>query len=324
MGTSRPKTSRVPGLAAGFLVAGLLLSPGLAAGGTAQVNVVAERVFLGTQPGGDQEVAVPAVGQEVFVHVAYRVAGATVPVVAEVRALIDGVVHCIGDVSLQPGDTFRVWCQNGWLATAGQHTLRWELDSGNVVAETNETDNAAEASFTVPAPVIDAVAERAYLRTGPGTGGEVPLPAVGQEVFFQLDYRLSGATQAIRASIRALIDGGQHCGGAVDLFPGGTNQAWCTNVWAASAGVHTLVWQVDTANEIAESNEQNNTATSVFYAGEGPGDANCDGAVSAADLTRAVTLLIAETRSDCGHEDADENDVVDERDLDATIAALFR
>jgi hypothetical protein len=292
-------------------------------GGGTPIDITAERAFLRTGPGFGEEVALPVEGQPLYFHVEYRLTGSDIPVEAGVRALIDGVSHCEGSVNLQPGGVFVIWCQNEWVATPGLHTLRWELDWEDIVAEADESDNVADLDFTVPGPGVDLVAERAFLGAAPGSSVAVPMPAVGQQLFFHLDYRVTGATLPIRTAVRAVIDGNEHCGGPVDLLPGGVFQVWCANAWDATGGMHTLLWQLDEDDAVDEANEQNNDATLLFYAGAGEGDANCDGIVSAPDLTRLATLFAAGERSACGFEDADGNGTFDARDLDATIAAVF-
>ena len=42
------------------------------------------------------------------------------------------------------------WCSVGWSATAGRHTLRWELDYNDSVAERDETNNTVSATWTTP------------------------------------------------------------------------------------------------------------------------------------------------------------------------------
>lgn len=55
----------------------------------------------------------------------------------------------------------------------------------------------------------------------------------------------------------------------------------------------------------------------------GPGDANCDGAVSAADVSGLVAALGPATPASCGAVDLDRNGQVDASDIAATVAAIF-
>jgi hypothetical protein len=54
-----------------------------------------------------------------------------------------------------------------------------------------------------------------------------------------------------------------------------------------------------------------------------PGDANCDGAVTAADVPSLVAVLEGIAPPLCVGADADQNGVLDENDIVATINALF-
>jgi hypothetical protein len=54
-----------------------------------------------------------------------------------------------------------------------------------------------------------------------------------------------------------------------------------------------------------------------------PGDANCDGRISATDTTALLGFLGRGTRAHCGADDADENGSLGARDLAVITAALF-
>lgn len=54
-----------------------------------------------------------------------------------------------------------------------------------------------------------------------------------------------------------------------------------------------------------------------------PGDANCDGALSAADVVGIAHALPPETVDECGLTDADCNGAIQARDITVVIAALF-
>src|SRR5207244_398299 len=96
------------------------------------------------------------------------------------RALLDGSVFCSGSFAGSPGLSYWIGCNSGWTATTGSHTLQWDLDYGNTVTETNESNNSASKTIT-PTAGIDIVAQRAYLRTASAGGGsEVSQPTAGQ------------------------------------------------------------------------------------------------------------------------------------------------
>jgi hypothetical protein len=53
------------------------------------------------------------------------------------------------------------------------------------------------------------------------------------------------------------------------------------------------------------------------------GDANCDGRISAADLTAVITLIAAAARAPCGLDDANEDGVLDLADITTIVHVIF-
>src|SRR5207245_7328317 len=103
-------------------------------------------------------------------------------------------------------------------ATEGSHTLRWDFDYLNQVVETNEQNNSVSDAFIVQG--FDIQADRAFLRTAPGGGGsEVLTPAIGDTVYFNVDWSASGSSGARTVSTRALIDGSIQCSGSLTATP---------------------------------------------------------------------------------------------------------
>lgn len=66
------------------------------------------------------------------------------------------------------------------------------------------------------------------------------------------------------------------------------------------------------------------TATSVVTPVPGRGDANCDGQLSAPDVSAEVQFIANGTRAVCGHDDLNADGTVDERDIPALLQALFQ
>lgn len=243
-----------------------------------QVDLDAERAYLRTAAGGHgNEVTTPAVGQTVYFHIDFRVIGPGDAITADRRALLDDQPFCSFTGTSTPGSYF-AWCNDGWTATAGSHTLRWDLDFDNMVTESNEQNNAAATTWTsAPTGSIDLEAERAYLNTMPGgAGNDVAAPAVGQTVYFHLDFRVIGAGGAVAADRRAQIDGQTVCSFTGTSTPG-DYFAWCEDGWAATAGSHTLRWDLDFSNMLAESNEDNNSASKTWTSGASTCGGDCNG-----------------------------------------------
>ncbi len=206
-------------------------------------------------------VELPRIGQEVFVAVTYRINGSNDAITANLRALLDGQPFCAGQFTFTPNDESPISCMDSWTATPGMHTLRWELDNTNKVAESDETNNVAEFTFTVAD--VDLVAERAYLRTGGGEGSEVSAPVAGQTVYFHVDYQLNGIDMPVNTSITARLDGEIWCQGFLDFDPGADSAVYCQK-WVATAGMHTVRWEIDDAQLVSETNEDNNVAALTF------------------------------------------------------------
>ena len=242
-----------------------------------QVDLEAKRVYLQTAAGGEgSEVTAPAVGQTVYFYVAFRIVGPGDAVVSDRRAVLDGETFCSFADSTTPGDYY-AWCTDGWTATEGTHTLRWDLDFDNSVAESNENNNSATETWTSAATEsVDLEAQRAFLNTmEAGAGDDVTTPAVGQAVYFHLDYRLIGPN-AVTVDRRAVLDGEPFCS-FTGMPPPGEYLTWCIDAWTATAGSHILQWDLDYNNTVAETDESNNYASTMWRSGSTTCSGDCDG-----------------------------------------------
>jgi len=230
------------------------------------VDLEAVRAFLRTGAGTGTDVTVPTVGQAVYLTLRYRVVGPGQAISVSARALIDGTEQCRGTSDATP-NTYDRWCNTAWQATAGAHTLRWELDYDNRVAESNEGNNAASTSWTTGTG-LDLQAERTYLRTAKNSGDQVTSPQVGQTVYFHFDYAVTAPGTTSPIGLRALLDGAVACSGTHDGRAGAWVQ-WCADPWVATGGAHTLRWELDFSNAFAEADEDNNAATASWTSSSG-------------------------------------------------------
>ena len=226
------------------------------------VDLEALRTYLRAGEGTGTVVGAPLAGQRLYAHLDYRVKGAAAAPTAHLVALVDGTPVCAtASFEFQLGFAETVFCQQPWTATAGTHTLRWEIDPTGELAETDETNNVAETTFTVAqAAAVDLDARRTYLRTGFFDGPEVPHPSVGQDVYLHLDCSVTGSQTAVTADLSAVVDGQTYCSGPVEFQPGGTESFGCNQPWHAIAGVHTIAWVLDASETVPEADESNNIA----------------------------------------------------------------
>jgi uncharacterized protein (TIGR02145 family)/uncharacterized repeat protein (TIGR02543 family) len=179
---------------------------------------------------------------------------------------------------LLPGQT--ITAATAWTATAGTHSVRAEVDSGNSVQETHEDNNARTNVLTVRQALPDL---RPYYRTWQDISGlsfSPARPVAHQAVTVTCDIYNSG-TVVLPAG--TFFDVGFHADGTAfattqitldqDLAPGASIQA--TALWdGADPGTVLFSVVVDTGDAVAEENETNNTTSKnlTIY----PSDADID------------------------------------------------
>ncbi len=290
---------------------------------TVQVDLEAQRAYLQTAAGGEgSEVTTPVVGQTVYFYVDFRIVGTGDAILDERRAVLDDQTFCTSTGTAAPGDYY-AWCTDGWTATAGSHTLRWDFDFDNAVAETNEGNNSVSATWTSSATgEVDLSANGAFLKTMTGGMGDVVVsPDVGQTVFFYVDLTVAGPDSGVMVDRRALIDGDVFCDFTSMLTPG-EFLSWCLDGWTATAGSHTLQWDLDFDNAVAETDETNNSVSTMWTSGGGTcsGDCDGDGVVRVDELITMVNDALSNTLV-CGAGDTDEDGKIG---IDEIIAGVNR
>ncbi|MCH7907068.1 MAG: hypothetical protein IIB26_06535, partial [Chloroflexi bacterium] len=190
--------------------------------------------------------------------------------------------------------------------TPGQHTLTVSVDPGNLIDESDETDNTVSTVLTwttgpaVPpepdpeatpipappfvelsrpnlAPYLPADWDAPLLMRGTGSGATVE-GRVGHVSAFTaglVDYAITNASPVASMnsfSVRLLLDGV-----LVDqstFTAGGAGGVWIVDVAVPAnlltPGIHTLTLEIDPLGEVTESDETDNSFTSVFEAIPGP------------------------------------------------------
>jgi subtilase family serine protease len=138
--------------------------------------------------------------------------------------------------------------------SAGQHFLWIGADNWNQVAEGNETNNWTSVTFTILAP--DLVVSSITTAGSVGQGGDLTFNYTVQNIG---NMTAGASTAAYR--IDALPDISHFAGSNPTnaLAAGGAqNLAGSVNTAGLSLGQHTLWVETDVANQVAESNENNN------------------------------------------------------------------
>jgi len=248
--------------AVALLAAALLLQTKGATAGelSCGADVAALGGYLRTAQFRGTVVGAPVAGQRLFFHLDYAVSGASDPLSATLAAFLDGEPLCgPSPIDFELGFGRAAVCPEGWRATEGMHTLRWEIDPDRTLPETDENNNVAELVFEVGSrAAVDIDARRTYLRTGFFEGAEVRQPTPGQVVYLHLDYRVTGTQQPLAADVVAFADNQPLCFGVVELETGSVTTLACPQPWEASAGAHVIGAVVDQPNALPEASEDNN------------------------------------------------------------------
>jgi len=142
-----------------------------------------------------------------------------------------------------------------WTAQVGSHTIKAVADSGNAVAESDETNNAKTVAFTpsVPDLIIQSI-------TWSPTD-----PSVGDTVLFTVTIKNQGSGKAGYFSVAYFIDGSSRGYQDVPWIDAGA-AVTKTFTWTARAGSHEIKAIADSNNVVTESDENNNEKTANFPA----------------------------------------------------------
>jgi subtilase family serine protease len=177
--------------------------------------------------------------------------GAASSGVFNVKWFLDGVeVGYGGHLSLAPGEVSNDNIRFDWVPTPGVHSLRFDADADNQVAELNEQNNSA----TVTARVLADLEARGIIFTSRVREG-VRTTAVA--VLANVGRAPSGVF-----NVKWFLDGAQvGYGGHVSLAPGEISNDNIRFDWTPTRGTHTLRFEADVDDQVPELNEGNNSAT---------------------------------------------------------------
>ncbi|MEK7730108.1 MAG: FlgD immunoglobulin-like domain containing protein [candidate division KSB1 bacterium] len=233
---------------------------------SSQIELVADEIFLRTGPNSGNVVENPVAGVPYFLHFGWRNTGRA-PALGfrfQLRAL--GRDTCEYNGNAEAYSAHNSWCSDPVAFNAGTATLEGALDFRNVLFEHKKTNNVLRRTLTVTAPAVDLIADRVYLRTGQNSGDIVTNPVAGVPYFVHLDWRNAGAAvSGFRIELR-------HNGVVLCSFNNqnaGANTSaitWCANAVTFAPGTQTLTGVLDVNNVVAETNENNNTASQTLTA----------------------------------------------------------
>jgi subtilase family serine protease len=214
---------------------------------------------------------------------------------------VDGVIVGTAQVTALSGNGSITL--TGSLATSslsvGQHTVTIMADSGNVIAETDETNNSKSFVFSVTAA------------TGPDlvvSGLTTTTTSVAQGNGLVFNYTITdiGTAAAVTSTTSYAIDGVvKGTFATMGLAAGATTSgSGSFSTTGLTIGSHTLTLMADSANTIAEGNETNNSLSLSFtVTSPSPDGADLSiGGLSAANtsLVQGDQLVFAYTLKNTG------------------------
>jgi len=134
-----------------------------------------------------------------------------------------------------------------WAAGAGVHNIRITADTGNLVTESDETNNDKEISFSTMTP--DLVIEN--------IGWLMEYPLTNDDVTFAITIKNQGSDTAGRSSLTYYIDESTALHKDIESIPAGESvTVSITSI--LESGTHSIDVAIDPDDEITEVEENNN------------------------------------------------------------------
>lgn len=199
--------------------------------------------------------AEPAPGQNVTFDATIENNGSADASTFNVTFLVDGerLGENVTVDGLAAGENVTVTSEN-WTVAEGEHTITVVADSAEEVTEEVEEDNELSETLTFRADLVPTEAAHA-----PADAFE------GQNVTFEATVENNGSAEAGGFNVTFLVDGeqvGQNV--TVDGLAAGQNTTVTSQNWTAVEGQHNLTIQVDSEDNVTESNETNNELVHAF------------------------------------------------------------
>ncbi|SDF78203.1 Pectate lyase superfamily protein [Lentzea fradiae] len=146
---------------------------------------------------------------------------------------------------------------------AGSYPASATVDPANTVAETNEGNN----TFISGSPLVVGQAPGPDLQVL-GITPNPSSPAAGAQVTFAVQVNNRG-TSAAGASVTRVSVGGTTLNANTSAINAGQTVTVNVGTWTATNGGATATATADATNQVAETNENNNTATQSIVVGRG-------------------------------------------------------
>jgi len=215
----------------------------------------------------DGTVVTPGKASRVYCY--WKRTGAQPTTTFRVNVKMDGTSIGAGTVDHTMTDS---WLAGPWTAVAGNHQIYCEVDYENVVNESNEKNNKWIQLYNLPHFTVNDTVDLSHasafrkktdvliekIEVKAEDGGKL---ADGKASRVYCYWKRTGSAPAADFRVAPFVDDV-----AIGLPQGSTVQhelenGWLGTPWTARAGSHTIKCLADSAFEIAEPNETNNSRT---------------------------------------------------------------
>ncbi len=184
----------------------------------------------------------------------------------------DLYLHSNEDVSNQTGDYTYSSTSGG---TSQSETVAFTASvSGTYYAAVLGVSPTGEMGFFIRVddvtPLPDLVAVNSSLRNL--SFQTVTNPKVGDEVYFDFEYRLDNADINNSFIIKCDLDGSLFYSRTyppvVTIGSRGASTQQGSKTWVVESGEHTVTWELDVANQVVETSEDNNDISKTYHVAE--------------------------------------------------------
>jgi hypothetical protein len=197
----------------------------------------------------------PSMGDSVSFTIAITNLGKDTAASSYVAYYIDGAFQdSISVYQIASGATREASFQ--WKAELGTHTIKAVADFNNSVAESNETNNEKEITFSETLDIDLIITDITWTPAN---------PSQTEDTDFNVTVLNQGKGKAGSFYVSLYLDGSSRAGRSIDSLLAGESAAiiikWDRSGSAPSKGIHYIKFVADSSNEVLESDETNNSKT---------------------------------------------------------------